>query len=91
MICIKCDSRRILYVRAKCSDQCYTAANGNEVNGYVPNDMGLGGGDYIEISLCMDCGQVQSVFPLPETRIERGIPKPEEESKEDIMRLLDNI
>lgn len=32
--------------------------------------MGIGGGDYFEIDLCLDCGRVQGEFPLPETDLE---------------------
>jgi hypothetical protein len=36
-----------------------------EHDGYVPDGLGIGGGDYIELHWCMDCGQVQGEFPLP--------------------------
>jgi hypothetical protein len=32
--------------------------------------MGIGGGDYVAFSYCLDCGQIQGDFPLPETGME---------------------
>lgn len=104
MVCTRCPSKRILYVRAKIADDgCYTSIYGNEVTGVVPSGLGIGVGDYIELSLCLDCGQVQAVFPLPETTLEKGpvlaeglvdlgqdIEKPAEEPKVDFMKLLEN-
>ena len=49
---------------------CSVSVDGNEHIGYVPRDMGIGGGDYIKAALCLDCGQVQGVFPLQLTELE---------------------
>lgn len=64
MACNSCDSERILGVSAKCSDLCACDFNGFERDGYVPHDIGIGGGDYIEFDLCLECGKVQGQFPL---------------------------
>lgn len=63
----KCGSDRILEVSGKCSDRCcYRTAGGKWVNGYVPMNKGLGDSeDYISVEFCMDCGQMQGQFPLP--------------------------
>ena len=34
--------------------------------GYVPNGLNIGGGDYCEIDYCLECGQLQGEFPIPE-------------------------
>lgn len=64
----KCGSRRIYGVSAKCSDTCtFWSKNGpsaQRMEGYVPDDAGIGGGDYIEFSYCLDCGRIQGDFPL---------------------------
>lgn len=39
-------------------------------HGYVPDDMGVGGGDYVDIDLCLNCGRVQGTFPLPPCGLE---------------------
>lgn len=42
-----------------------------EKDGYVPSDMGIGDSlDYVEFSWCLNCGQIQGVFPLPMTKVE---------------------
>ena len=64
MPCDKCKSERILNVIAKCSDLSVMQFNGIEHEGYVPRDVGLGNGDYIEFDVCLDCGKVQGTFPL---------------------------
>ena len=40
-------------------------------NGYVPSDMGIGGGNYVELELCLDCGHTNGQWPLPESKLER--------------------
>ena len=70
-----CNCARILKVSAKCSDLCYIEYQ-NLVNeksvehdGYVPKGLGIGGGDYVEFSLCMDCGKIAGEFPVYEETI----------------------
>lgn len=70
MNCNKCKSIRVLDMSAKCSDRFNCDLGTATHDGYVPLDMGIGGGDYIELSMCLDCGQVQGKFPLPETDLE---------------------
>lgn len=77
MNCQRCGGGRIVDICAKCSDccSCSLANDGKKCgNGYVPGDMGVGGGDYVEFSLCLDCGQVQAEFPVAETELERFVP-----------------
>jgi len=73
MSCQKCNSERVLQVCAKCSDLCsYRTGEGKWVSDYVPANKGLGeGGDYVEIAFCMDCGQMQGNFPLPDRKTKR--------------------
>jgi hypothetical protein len=62
-MCQRCNSDSILSVSAKCSDQCSLSYKEQEHNDYVPSDLGIGGGDYVEFKLCLNCGQVQGEFP----------------------------
>ena len=39
-------------------------------NGYVPRNLGIGGGDYYEITVCLDCGQMQGDWPVTDTEFE---------------------
>ena len=73
MLCQICKSQRIASVCGKTSDLCHISVNGLEKhpNGYyVPDDMNIGGGDYIEFKYCLDCGQMQDQWPLVITNIE---------------------
>jgi len=72
--CKTCSSNRIADVCAKCSDLCgYSCdAQGIDYDGYVPDDVGIGGGDYIELEYCLDCGQIQGEFPIHSDAIERA-------------------
>ena len=56
MSCQRCKSENVNSVHAKCSDMC--SINNDEPN-YVPQDIKIGGGDYIKFSYCLDCGQIQ--------------------------------
>lgn len=76
MACDKCGSDRILGVGAKCSDMCTVDFNGVDQSDYVPRDIGLGGGDYLEFDVCLECGKVQGEFPLEDPEF---ADKPEDE------------
>lgn len=71
--CRRCNSQRLAHVNAKCSDLCFvTMGSDVEHDGYVPGDMGIGGGDYVEFTWCLDCGTIQDEFPMAETAVEKG-------------------
>ena len=70
MNCKNCKSERIAGIGAKCSDRFNASIGDKSHDGYVLDDMGVGGGDYIDIDFCMDCGQIQGKFPLPECELE---------------------
>jgi len=70
MNCTKCGSDRVAEISGKCSDLCWVKVGNKEHDGYVPWDMQIGGGDYVEFNYCLDCGQIQGTFPLPPAKIE---------------------
>ena len=72
MSCQKCNSGRVVNMCSKSSECNHVEINGNEHNGYVPSDMGIGGSDYINISWCLDCGQIQGDWPVHITKIENN-------------------
>lgn len=77
MSCQRCSGVRIVKMTAKCSDMCNCSMvndSKKETDGYVPRDMNIGGGDYVEFSFCLDCGQIQADFPVTETELERHVP-----------------
>jgi hypothetical protein len=56
-----------------CEEGKTTGLGKVEHHGYVPRDLGIGGGDYVKLSYCLDCGQIQpgkTDFPLPVTGLE---------------------
>lgn len=67
---MNCEHKRTAHVTGKCSDRCFVTAGDQEHDGYVPDDMGIGGGDYLEFGYCLDCGKIQGSFPLPLTQLE---------------------
>ena len=61
----KCGSTRIVEILAHCSD-CFNAVRldtGQTYNGYVPEGLGIGKGDDVQIVYCLDCGQIQNWEP----------------------------
>ena len=67
MGCQKCGSDRIMEINGKTSDLFYGRYKNNETDGYVPDDIGFqGGGDYIDFDYCLECGQMQGEWPIPE-------------------------
>jgi len=54
---------RTLEINAKCSDMCHVAFDNEEGNdaegdGGVPRHLGIGGGDYIRLTIDCDSGQI---------------------------------
>jgi hypothetical protein len=55
----------MMSVSAKCSDLCSVTLDGSEHSGYVPNNINIGGGDYVDFDVCANCGQMIGTWPLP--------------------------
>ena len=65
MACQKCGSVRVFSINAHCSDLCNVVTNtGLEHDGYVPDNIGIGGNDDVAFDWCIDCGQIQGEFPV---------------------------
>lgn len=66
MKCQRCGAEKLAEVSAQCDDRCQVSfPDGKEQeDGYVPSNLGIGGGDYIEIAYCLNCGQIQGKFPV---------------------------
>lgn len=65
MKCENCDSDRVIDISAKCTDLCFYTYQEKEYDGYAPNIPGLCGDDYIDITLCLECGVFPGLeFPL---------------------------
>jgi len=70
MNCQRCNSNLILSIGGKCSDTFFANFQDKEYDGYVPDDWNIGGGDYIHIDVCTNCGQIQGNFPIkPQQRM----------------------
>ncbi len=80
MSCKRCNSQRVARISSKSSDCNYVSLRDSETDGYVPRDMGIGGGDYVEFCWCLDCGQIQGKFPLEETALEATLSEDSNES-----------
>ncbi len=61
--CKQCKGDRIATITAKSSDRNHGAFNGMSFEGSVPYDIGIGGGDYVRLEWCLDCGQIVGNFP----------------------------
>ncbi len=62
--CQNCNSERLMNVSGKCNDLCSLTIGEMERNDYVPDFIGIGGGDYIAFEYCLDCGRIQGDFPI---------------------------
>jgi len=69
IICQTCGSNKIVRVSGKVSDMCnFICPNhGIDVEGWLPDAISENS-DYIDITYCSDCGQLQGNWPkeLPE-------------------------
>jgi len=64
MICQNCGKDRVLEINGKTSDMCFARLGEEERDGYVPYGKNIGGGDYLEFEVCLDCGQMQGKWPV---------------------------
>jgi hypothetical protein len=76
MSCQRCNSKRILRINAKTADRCFAYYNGNERDGYAPEIPGLGGDDYIEFQVCLDCGQMRGTWPVDDAVVAKAFGGP---------------
>lgn len=71
MECQKCGSDRIMIISGKCADLFYASYKSHEIDGYVPDDIGLkDGGDYVDLDYCLECGQIQGEWPISDPDFE---------------------
>lgn len=66
----KCGSNRIANVQGKCSDM--SSAQIPHLN--IDHDgcvmrLGVGSGDYMNVTFCLDCGQLQNFKPMTDEEI----------------------
>jgi len=54
--------------QAKASDLHYVTYKGKAEDGYLNGELGIGSGDYLEIDYCLNCGQIEGQWPLPEPK-----------------------
>jgi len=72
--CQRCKSGRTVFVSGKCADRFFNSITENP--SYVPTDMNIGyESDYLEFEYCLDCGQIQGNWPLPQTQYEKEMAK----------------
>jgi hypothetical protein len=64
MNCKKCNSDRITSIYAKCSDLFNLEYKSSSYEGYVLDNIGIGGGDDVSFKYCLECGQIQNSFPV---------------------------
>jgi hypothetical protein len=72
----------ILSISAKCSDLCssqYKDKNGKITKSndyaYVPDDINIGGGDYVEMDIDTETGKIVNWKPLTDEKIIEAIKK----------------
>lgn len=85
--CQRCGSTRVMSAGGKVSDlfsgsillkePIPDVTNYADYNGYVPEDIGIGGGDYLGFEYCLNCGQLKGKWPLPDTEMETKAPEEE--------------
>lgn len=77
-----CEHKRRLDVGGKVSDMCHVtfiATSNNlcpemiEHDGYVPRDLGIGGGDYLDMTICLDCKQVVGMPTLSDEDVVQAL------------------
>ena len=70
-----CAKPLILNISGKTSDMCCykIPALGIDKDGYVPYGLGVGGGDYLTVSVCLACGKLQKFTPMTEDEVREAL------------------
>ena len=63
----------IMTISGKVSDMFSLSTENVDYDGYVPYDLGIGGGDYIRLRIEMDTGQIVDWDSLTEEDIKAAI------------------
>ena len=65
----------ILEITAKCDDRCSVVIAGKniKVQGYVPHNLGIGGGDYIRLTIDTTNGQIVGWKPLTQEELANAL------------------
>jgi hypothetical protein len=71
-ICQTCCSHRLASIIAKTGEYCVIEISNKRQLGPVPREMNIGGDEYLEFRYCLDCGQVQGIFPVPPIALEQS-------------------
>lgn len=64
MLCQRCGSQNVLMINSKSSDLNHLELGDVNHEGYMPYLDNIGGGDYVNPTICLNCGQVQGNFPI---------------------------
>jgi hypothetical protein len=76
-------SKQYLSVVGKTSDLCSIRfPNGSEHDGYVPNGIGIGGGDYLRLEIDIETGQISN-WPGAKAIIEAQFSNKDEDEDTD--------
>jgi hypothetical protein len=72
--CQRCNTERVLFISMKVCDFS-VFVNDKHRDAYIPTDIGLGeySSDYLEFEFCLQCGQIQGLFPVPPSKLEQGL------------------
>lgn len=63
----------VLVITAKCDDRfSLRTGNGEWRDGYVPHGIGIGGGDYIRLTIDMQTGKIANWMPISKEDIDRA-------------------
>lgn len=63
MLCIHCGNMRLAHIDAKVTS-FNLRVDSRGIVGDIPSALGIGGGDYLTFAFCLECGRIQSEYPL---------------------------
>ena len=68
--CQRCKSERIATASGRCKDMFTFKFKQKEYEGYVLQNIGFHDQfDYLTVEYCLECGQIQENFPVPDPNI----------------------
>ncbi len=64
-----------IQITAKCDDRCSVSVSGQDLmsQGYVPRNIGIGGGDYIRLTIDTTTGKVEGWKPLTQEELTNAL------------------
>ena len=81
--CQRCNSVRLVSITASDSEEIQIEYRGTECEKYAPDGIGIADCDALEFTYCVNCGQIQGIFPVSDDDVREAMKEHEDTIDDD--------